>query len=67
MMSGGFEERINRNECKGFTRWSSLNQSPASMVKSPAGGGKGTGMRGRLQILMPPNAPAALCIPRDGK
>ncbi|KAL5140533.1 hypothetical protein HKD37_09G024056 [Glycine soja] len=32
----------------------------ASMVKSPAGREKGTG------ILMPPNPPAALCIPRDG-
>jgi len=50
-----------------ITRWPSLDQSPASKVKSPAGGGKGTGMRGRLQILMPPNAPAALCIPSDGK
>jgi hypothetical protein len=27
-----------------FTQWPSLNQSPASMVKSPAEGGKGTGM-----------------------
>ena len=50
-----------------ITRWPSLDQSPASKVKSPAGGGKGTGMRGRLQILMPPNAPADLCIPSDGK
>uniref|UniRef100_A0A0A9K5B7 Uncharacterized protein n=1 Tax=Arundo donax TaxID=35708 RepID=A0A0A9K5B7_ARUDO len=37
------------------------------MVKSPAGGSKGTGILGRLRTLMPPYPPAALWNAREGK
>lgn len=50
-----------------LTLWLLLNQSPVNMEKSPAGGGKGTGILGRLEILMAPNPPAALWNPSDGK
>lgn len=52
---------------KQLTEWFFVNQSPASMVKSLAGGGKGTGITDRLKILKPPKPPAALWKAREGK
>lgn len=54
-------------EVESLTVWFCLNQSPVSMENSPAGGGKGTGILGRLAIFMLPNPPAALWKAREGK
>lgn len=50
-----------------LTVWLDLYQSPIRTVKSSAGSSNGTGILGRLRILIPPKPPAALWNAREGK